>query len=169
MTAPPSNPPFRFETSYDTRDGRPNLQGSRRAKGVTESQLLVSFALIGIACLFWRYTIALGSVTLGLIIFLWAMRRRSQALRKKHERLQEPPQIVRMTVTESGYSLMGDDFFAEVKWSGVFNAFETDKFLLVQSWHAPRLYVSTDELRRAGVYERVRTILDARGATPQRL
>ena len=171
MTSPPPDTsPFRFETSYNTRDGRPKLKARRRSKRVTENQLFVTFGVIGIACLFWRYTIALGAVTLGLMVFLWLMRRRSMALRKKHERLQEPSQIVHMALTESGYSLRGDDFFAEAKWSGVFNAFETnDGFLLVQSWHGPRLYVPIDELRRAGVYERVRAILDARGATPRQL
>lgn len=169
MTAPRDNAPFRFETSYDTRDGRPDLKRPRRSKRVTENQLFVTFGLVGVACLFWRYTIALGAVTLGLMGFLWAMRRRSQRHRKKYERLEEPSQIVHMTVTESGYSLKGDDFFAEAKWSGVFNAFETDRHLFVQSWHGPRLYVPIEELRRAGLYDRVRAILDARGATPRRL
>jgi hypothetical protein len=169
MTAPLNDAPFRFETSYDTRDGRPNLNAARRSKRVTENQLFVIFGVMGVACLFWRYTIALGAVTLGLMVFLWAMRRHSQALRKKYERLQEPSEIVHMTVTESGYSLKGDDFFAEAKWSGVFNAFETDRHLFVQSWHGPRLYVRVDELRQAGLYDRVRAILDARGATPRRL
>lgn len=170
MSAPIDNALFRFETSYDTRDVRPNLKARGRSKRVTENQVFVVFGLIGVACLFWRYTIALGAVTLGLMVFLWAMRRRSRALRKKYERVQEPQQIVHMALTESGYSLKGDDFFAEAKWPAVFNAFETnDGFLLVQSWHGPRLYVPIDELRRAGVYDRVRAILDARGATPRRV
>jgi nitrogen fixation-related uncharacterized protein len=119
---------------------------------------------MGVACLFWRYTIALGAVTLGLTTFLWAMRERSRALRKQYESLQEPPQIVRVTLTESGYSLRGDDFLAETKWSNVINALEMNGFLLVQAWRMPRLYVPIDELTRAGVYERVRAIVDARSA-----
>jgi hypothetical protein len=169
MTAPLNDAPFRFETSYDTRDGRPNLKPARRSKRVTENQLFVTFAVMGVACLFWRYTIALGAVTLGLLIFLWAMQKRSKARRKQYERLQEPPQIVHMTLTESGYSLRGDDFFAEAKWSGVFNAFETSQYLFVQSWHGPRLYAPIDKLRKAGVYERVREIVDARSAMRKRL
>lgn len=71
-----------------------------------------------------------------------------------------------MTLTESGYSLKGDDFHAEAKWSNAIRAFETNGFLLVQSWRVPRLYIPIDELRRAGVYERVRAIVDVRSATP---
>jgi nitrogen fixation-related uncharacterized protein len=121
---------------------------------------------MGIACLFWRYTIALGAVTLGLTTFLWSMRQRSEARQKQYEVLREPSQIVHMTLTESGYSLRGDDFFAEAKWSMVMRAFEANGFLLVQSWRVPRLYVPIEELRRAGVYERVRAIVDARSVTP---
>jgi hypothetical protein len=168
MTAPHDNAPFRFETSYDTRDTRPNLNASRRARRVTYDRLLVIVGLMGIACLFWRYTIALGAVTLGLTTFVWAMRKRTEGLRKQHEHVQEPPQIVHLTVTESGYSLKGDDFFAETKWSNVFNAIETNGFLLVQSWRGPRVHMPIEELRRAGVYERVRAIVDARRPMPKR-
>lgn len=171
MTAPSDNAPFRFETSYNTRNGRPELhtarlERSRRSMRVTADQLFVIVGLVGMACLFWRYTIALGAVTLGLTTFLWTMRQRSDALRKQNATVQEPPQIVHMTLTESGYSLKGDDFHAEAKWSNAIRAFETNGFLLVQSWRVPRLYIPIDELRRAGVYERVRAIVDVRSATP---
>lgn len=169
MTATPDNQPFRFETSYDTRDGGPNLKTSGRSRRVTYNRLLVIFGLLGIACLFWRYTIALGAATLGLTTFLWAVRRRGEAFRKRYEQhLREPPQIVHVTLTESGYSLKGDDFFSEAKWSNVFNGLETNGFLLVRSWRGPRLYVPIEELRRAGVYERVREIVDARSAATKR-
>jgi hypothetical protein len=168
MTAPPNDAPFRFETTYDTRDGQPKLKASRRPRRVTENQLLVIFGLIGIACLFWRYTIALGAVTLGLLTFLWTMQQRSKARRKQYGHLREPRRTVHVTLTESGFSLNGDDFFSEAKWSNVFNAIENDGLLLVQSWHGPRLYVPIDELRRAGVYERVRAIVDARSVTAKR-
>jgi hypothetical protein len=168
MTAPTDNAPFRFEASFSTRDGRPELKAIRRSRRVTEDQLFVIFGLMGMACLFWRYTIALGAVTLGLTTFLWAIRQRSGALRTQYAPVQEPSQIVHMTLTESGFSLKGDDFYAEAKWSMVIRAFETNGFLLVQSWRVPRLYVPIDELRRAGVYERVRAIVDARSVTPKR-
>jgi hypothetical protein len=99
---------------------------------------------------------------LGLMIFAWVIEKRSEVRRKRYERIQQPSQIVQMTLTESGYSLKGDDFFAEAKWSNVFNALEMNGSLIVQSWQGPRLRVPMDELRRAGVYERVRAIVDAR-------
>jgi hypothetical protein len=77
------------------------------------------------------------------------MRQRSGALRKQHETVHEPPQIIHMTLTQSGYSMKGDDFFAEAKWSNAIRALETNGLLLVQSWRVPRLYIPIDELRRA--------------------
>jgi hypothetical protein len=155
--------PFRFEFSYDTRELRPELEASRKPRvGATEDQLFVIFAVLGAACLVWRYTIALGAVTLALTTFLWRMRQRSLALRKQYEPLEETPQIIRMTLTESGYALRGDDFFAETKWSNVIRSFDLNGFLLIQGRRMPRLYVPIDELKRAGLYERVHAIVDER-------
>jgi hypothetical protein len=168
MTSPPIGAPFRFDTSYNPRDVRSNLNASGRSRRVTENQLLVIFGLMGIACLFWRYTIALGAVTLGLMSFVWIMQKRSAARRKQYEHLQMPSQVIHVTLTESGYSAKGDDFFAEAKWSNVFNALETNGFLLVQSWQGPRMYIPIDELQRAGLYERVRAIVDAWSPMPKR-
>ena len=124
--------------------------------------------LIGIGCLFWRYTAALGVATLGLMAFVWLAQKRGEALRKRYEHVQQPPQIVHLTLTESGYSLKGDDFFAEVRWSNVFNAFEGNGFLIMRSWQGPRLRVPIDQLQRAGVYERVRAIVDERSPSQKR-
>jgi hypothetical protein len=165
MTTPAELAPFHFETAYDTRAVRPELGVARRSKlGVTEDQLFVVFGVFGVACLFWRYTIALGAMTLAVTTFLWTMRQRSRALRTRYESLDEPAQIVHVTLTESGYALRGEDFFAEAKWSSVVNALELDGYLLVQGWRMPRLYLPIDELTRAGVYERVRAIVDVRSA-----
>jgi hypothetical protein len=168
LTASHNDAPFRFETSYDTRDTRRNLNASRQARRGTYDRLLVIVGLMGIACLFWRYTIALGAVTLGLTTFVWAMRKRSEAHWKQYEHIEEPPQIVHLTVTDSGYSLKGDEFFAETKWPNVFNAIETNGFLLVQSWRGPRVHMPIDQLRQAGVYERIRAIVDARSPMKKR-
>ena len=166
MTAPPDNAPFRFETSYDTRDAQSNLIASRRsARRVTYNLLVATLGVIGVGCLFWRYTIALGVATLGIMTFAWVMRKRGEAFRKRYERVQQPSQIVHVVLTESGYSLKGDDVFAEAKWSNMFNALEKNGVLLVQSWQGPRVRVPIDELQRAGVYERVRAIVDARSVT----
>ena len=100
--------PFRFEFSYDTRETRPELKATERSSvRVTEDQLFVIFAVFGALCLVWRYTVALGAVTLAVTTFLWRMRQRSRALRKQYEPLEETPQIIRMTLTQSGYSLRG--------------------------------------------------------------
>ena len=155
--------PFFFETSFDSAGERPERRASPRSKlGVTEDRLFVAFGVVGIACLFWRYTIALGAVTLALSTFAWAMRERSRTLRKDYAPLREPSRTVRMTLTQDGYSLSGDDFSAETKWSNVFNGFETDGSLLIQAWRMPRVYIKIDELKQAGVYERVREIVDAK-------
>ena len=170
MTAPNADAAFRFDTSYDTRDARLNLTASRRsARRVTYNLIFGILAAIGIACLFWRYTIALGVAILGIMAFVWAMRRRGEAFRKRYEAsLQQPSQTVHVTLTESGYSLKGDDFFAEAKWSNVFNASERNGFLLMHSWQGARLRVPIDELQRAGLYERVRAIADARSRIAKR-
>jgi hypothetical protein len=160
MTAPDLAAPFRFDASYDTRDARPNLATSRGS--TRRAAVFTIWGAIGVTCLFWRFTIALGVAMLGLMIFAWVIEKRSEVRRKRYERIQQPSQIVQMTLTESGYSLKGDDFFAEAKWSNVFNALEMNGSLIVQSWQGPRLRVPMDELRRAGVYERVRAIVDAR-------
>jgi hypothetical protein len=68
MTAPELDGAFRFETSYDTRDARPNLTASRltaRRRAYKLTRAIIG--AIGIACLFWRYTIARGIATLGLL------------------------------------------------------------------------------------------------------
>ncbi len=169
MTAPTLDAPFRFETSYDTRDARLNLIASRRAtRRAVFNPIFAILGVIGIGCLFWRYTIALGVATLGLLAFVWRAQKRGEALRRRHERVRQPPQTVHLTLTESGYSLKGDDFFAEARWSNVFNALEGNGFLIVQSWQGPRLRVHIDELQRAGVYERVRAIVDERSPSQKR-
>ncbi len=155
--------PFRFEFSYDTREMRPELKATERSSlRVTEDQLFVIFAVLGALCLVWRYTFALGAVTLALTTFLWRMRQRSRALRKQYEPLEETPQIIRMTLTESGYSLRGEDFFAETNWSNVISSFDLNGVLLIQGRRMPRLYVPIDELKRAGLYERVHAMVDER-------
>jgi len=162
-TAQADAAPFRFEFSYDTREMRPELKAKERSSvRVTEDQLFVIFALFGAACLVWRYTIALGAVTLALTTFLWRMRQRSREWKKRYELVEEAPQIISMTLTESGYSLRGDDFFAETKWSNVIRSFERNGFLFIQGRRMPRLYVPIDELKRAGLYERVHAIVDER-------
>jgi hypothetical protein len=170
MTTPPAVEPFRFETSYDTRDVRPEIKSATRSRlGPTEDQFFVAFAVIGIACLFWRYTIALGATILAVTTFLWAMRERSREIGKRYARLAEPPTVVRIRVTEAGYSIRGDDFFAESAWNRVINGLEMNGYLLIQSWRMPRVYLPIEELKQAGVYERVREILDVRGAKRQAL
>ena len=165
MTAPAAVEPFRFETSYDTREVRPEIEsGKRSALGPTEDQFFVAFAVVGVAFLFSRYTIALGAALLATTTFMWAMRERSRALRKQHRSLEEPPTVVRIVVTDTGYSIEGDDFFAETSWNRVINGLELNGYLLIQSWRFPRLYLRIDELRRADVYDRIRAILDARRA-----
>ncbi len=155
--------PFRFEFSYDTREIRPELKATERSSlRVTEDQLFVIFAVLGALCLIWRYTVALGAVTLALTTFLWRMRQRSRAWRKQYEPVEETPQIIRMTLTESGYSLRGEDFVAETTWSNVISSFDLNGFLLIQGRRMPRLYVPIDELKRAGLYERVHAIVDER-------
>jgi len=67
MMASPDSAPFRFETSYTTRDGRPDLLNSRVATSRRPLRAIADRALVicgvgGIACLLWRYTIALGVV-----------------------------------------------------------------------------------------------------------
>jgi hypothetical protein len=169
MTAQNLDTPFRFETSYDTRDARLNLTASRRStRRAVFNPIFAILGTIGIGCLFWRYTVALGVATLGLLAFVWRAQKRGEALRKRYERVQQPPQIVHLTLTESEYSLKGDDFFAEVRWSNVFNALEGNGLLIVQSWQGPRLRVPIDELQRAGVYERVRAIVDERSPRQKR-
>lgn len=157
--------PFFFETSFDSAEERPERRPAPRSKlGVTEDQLFVVFGVVGIACLFWRYTIALGAVTLALSTFLWAMRERSREIRKEFAPLREPSRIVRMTLTQDGYSVRGDDFSAETKWSNVFNGFEHDGSLLIQAWRMPRVYVKIEELKQAGIYDRVHDIVKAQSA-----
>src|SRR5437660_654671 len=90
MSTPSDLAPFQVETSYDTREVRAKPTRPRSKIGVTEDQLFVIFGAMGVACLFWRYTLALGAATLAVTVFLWAMRRRSVALRKLYEPLEEP-------------------------------------------------------------------------------
>jgi len=171
MTASPDNTPFRFETSYTTRDGRPDVltsqvAASRRPMRAIADRFFVICGVGGIACLFWRYTVALGVVTLGLATFVWAMRQRSEARWKRRGRVQEPLQTVHVTLTESGFSLKGDDFLAEAKWTNVVRGVELNGFLLVQSWRVPRFYIPVDELRRAGLYDRIRAIVHVPDTMP---
>jgi hypothetical protein len=155
--------PFRFEFSYDTREMRPELKATERSGlGITEDRMFVIFAVLGALCLIWRYTVALGAVTLALTTFLWRMRQRSREWYKRKELVEETPQVIRMTLTESGYSLRGEDFFAETNWSNVISSFELNGFLLIQGRRMPRLYVPIDELKRAGLYERVHAMVDER-------
>jgi hypothetical protein len=130
----------------------------------TEDQLFVALALLGIACLFWRYTIALGAVTLAMTAFAWGMRERARERRKNYVPLQEPPTRIDIRVTESGYSMRGEDFFAESSWDRVVSGLEVGDCLIVQSWRVPRLYLPIDEMRRAGVYDQIRAIVDAKNA-----
>jgi len=97
---------------------------------------------------------------------MWAMRQRTEARWNQRALVQEPLQTVHVTLTESGFSLKGEDFCAEAKWSNVVRAVETNGFLLVQSWRVPRLYIPVDELRRAGLYDRVRAIVDVHRTMP---
>jgi len=170
MTAPSDVEPIRFETSYDTARTRPEERAATRPRRIpTEDQLFVIFGLLGAACFVWRYTIALGVAILATTTFLWAMRERSRALRKQYEPLREPATIVKIIVTETGYSLESNDSFAKTTWNNVINGFEMDGYLLVQAWRMPRLYLPIDELRQSGVYAQVRAIVDAQSAARRAL
>jgi hypothetical protein len=165
MTPPPPPEPFRFETSYDTSAVRPEHSPTQRSKlGLTEDQFFVVFALLGIACLFWRYTVSLGVATLFVMTFFWTMRERSRERRKHFSHLEEPPTMLHLLVTDEGYGIRGDDFQAESSWSRVINGFEMNGYLLIQSWRMPRVYLPIAELKERGVYDRVRAIVDARSA-----
>jgi hypothetical protein len=156
---------FSFETSYDTGVLRPEYAAHRRSSiGLTEKQLFAAFAVVGIAFLFSAYTIALGASILAVVVFGLHMRHRSQKNRKRMAGLEEPRALIRIRVTDTGYSIRGDDFFAETSWARVINGFEADAYLLVQSWRMPRLYLPIEEMRAAGVYDRVRAIVDAKSA-----
>jgi hypothetical protein len=62
------------------------------------------------------------------------------------------------------HSVRGDDFFAETSWNRMIFGAVTGGYLLVQSTRAPWVYLSIDEMERAGVYVRIKGIVDARNA-----
>ena len=157
-----SDRPFSFEMSIDTRDLYPSLRHPTKSwLGVSDDQLFVGFALLGAACLLWRYTIALGAGIIAVTTFGWAMRERARKWRAGYERIVEPSEIVRVGATESGYWVRGEGFFAESRWDRIINAVELNGYLIVQSRRMPRVQFPTEELKKAGVYDRIRTVVDA--------
>ncbi|HEY4216608.1 MAG TPA: hypothetical protein VGM67_05690 [Gemmatimonadaceae bacterium] len=165
MTAVSEGEAFRFETSYDTAGGlpEPKVAGRSKHRGV-EDQLFIAFAIFGALCLIWRYTIALGVGVIVATTFLWTMRERSLARRRRLAPVIEPRERVSIRVSEAGYSMRGDDFLAETTWNRLINGFESDGYLLVQAWRVPRVYLPVDEMKRAGVYDRVKEIVEAKTA-----
>ena len=161
MTTISANEPFSFETSQDSLEGLPVPRPMERSTfGFTEDQLFIAFALVGGACLFWRYSVALGAFLLAMTTFVWAMRERAREMRRRLAPLREPPQRISIRVTDAGYSQRGEQFFAETSWKGVINGFERDGYLLVQGWRVPRVYLPVEEMKRAGVYDQIKSIVD---------
>lgn len=156
--------PFRFETSYNISDVV-QRESERSRIGPTADQLFVAFGVVGIACLFWRYTIALGAVTLALTTFAWALRERSQAMRKRFNELQTPPMTVHVVVTDTGYSISGDGFSAQTTSDHLVSGFERHGRLQLQAHQMPRVYLPVEQMHRAGVYERVQAIVEPRTAS----
>lgn len=168
MTASPAVAAFTFETSYDPNEVYRDRGAKQRTKlGLTEDQFFVAFGLLGGFLLFWRYTIALGATMLAVTAFLWAIRERSHRNRDRLTRILERPERIYIRVTESGYTVRAEELFAETSWNRVINGFETNGYLLVQSRHMPRMYLSIAELREAGLYDRIKAIVDARSAERQ--
>jgi len=164
MTAPAAEHPFSFESSFDPNDPRDRSVKRPSKLGIREDHFFVVFGLLGGLLLFWRYTIALGATILAMTTFLWAMRERSRDRNKHFEKLKPPPERVQVGATEKGYWVRGTNHFAEASWDGVIQGMEMDGYLLVQSWHMPRAYFSIAEMRRAGVYDEIKAIVDARSA-----
>jgi hypothetical protein len=107
--------PFRFDTSYDTGDARLNFIAARRSRRRAVQSDLRHLGhnrdWLSLLAIHRRSGSSRRSDSWPLY---GSCKKRGEALRKRVERVQQPPQIGHLTPTESGYSLMGDDFFAQV-------------------------------------------------------
>lgn len=160
----PEATPFRFEISYDPGEVNKLFFASSPRGAFDGDRILIGVGLTGVACLFWVYMIALGAALLAGGTLAWWMRERIRDFSRSSEQAYLPSVAVHVTVTEAGYSIRGDDFSADTSWSHLTSSSERNGLLTLQSRQFPRVLLSVDQMKRAGVYVAITAIANAKRA-----
>ena len=166
MTIPSAEHQFSFESSFDSNEPRDRAFKRTSKLGVSEEIIFVVFGLLSGLLLFWKYTIALGAVMLAVTTFLWSIFERS---REESKTIREGRAAGRTTpCRRDGEGILGAGRLTislKQSWGAVFNGFETNGYLLVQSLaHAAGVPPRSKRCGQAGVYDQIKAIVDARSA-----
>lgn len=108
---------------------------------------------IGIACLFWIYTMSLGIAILALCLLsipLFIIAGRASFSYRKYSYLHSP---VTFGASEKGLWARGDGFEARCEWKFLDVWDESNGWLVLSPNALPQLYFQVSSLKKARVYD----------------
>jgi hypothetical protein len=155
--------PFAFETTYDLRAVQEaQREQVRNVSGRWQDKMLIAGGITGFVLLLSWYTFALGAFILAACTFAFAMENR---VRRAPDRLRAmQPSPVTLRVTEAGYSLSTPTSTTTATWENVRGFNEAGGYLALHAWQIGGLFLPVEELRAAGVYDRIKALAESRRA-----
>jgi hypothetical protein len=111
---------------------------------------------VAIACLFWSHTVVLGLLLLilGLVVFFMPLSLPAGTA----STFRASPHLhgeLTYRVTDRELSVTGEDLHCQCSWKNLGVWQEKDGWLVLSPHGMPRLFLSTQLLREAGVYDSV--------------
>ena len=121
---------------------------------------LTALAALGIAFLFTTYTLILGVILLGLIVFSVLLPGKillagARSSFRQHKYLRDP---LTYGASENKLWVKSARIDASVPWSMLVTWRETEDWLVLSPSGIPPLYLSLARLRKEGLYGRVRAL-----------
>ena len=150
---------FRFENTVQLTESQyVAIWGVIRPRPWYKYIRLAVFIIVGVLCLFSRYTLLIGLILLGLAAMAIFLPRMilpfgSSSVYRRHVYLRKP---LTYGVSAEKMWIRGELIDASVKWSMLVTWREVEGWLLLSPSGIPPVYLSLARLREEGLYDRVR-------------